>query len=159
MDKEIKRAERTEHAIKKILELKVSDIMRREVITLDAEDLLATAARTMVENKINGIVIMKDSVPWTVLNSWDLLHQSYLESFSDKMDYLRTPLSEFIDRPQLHSLPPSATLMEAARLVAEKHVKTIPVIENGKLQGVVSTYDLINSYNNIIILEKLGMDI
>lgn len=147
--------EKTLQAMEHLLTLTVADIMRRKVVTLDADDLLATAARRMIENKVNGLVVMKDSKPWTVISSWDLLHQSYLESFSDKMDYLKTPVKDFIAEPVLHSLPPTATLMDAARLISEKFVRTVPVIENNVLLGVFTTYDLVNTYNNIIVIERL----
>ncbi|RME89800.1 MAG: CBS domain-containing protein [Candidatus Hydrogenedentota bacterium] len=152
---ETAKIERTLHAVEHLLNLTVADIMRREVYTLDADDLLATAARKMIENKINGLVVMKNGKPWTVISSWDLLHLSYLESFSDHLDYLKTPIKEFIEEPVLHSLPPTASLMDAARLVAETNARTIPVIENDKLLGVFTTYDLINTYNNIIVIEKV----
>ncbi|MCX7633874.1 MAG: hypothetical protein N2Z22_11140, partial [Turneriella sp.] len=40
----------------RIRNTRVGDVMTRNVITLDAQDLLATAARTLIENKIHGPV-------------------------------------------------------------------------------------------------------
>ncbi len=130
---------------------RVGDVMNKKVITLDVSDLLATAARTLVENRINGVVILKEGKPYAVLSSWELLHQSYLESFSDKMDYLRTPLEQLIESPKLHFLKPTDSLDSAARLIIQHGQRTIPVIENEQLVGVISKTDLIKAYHKLLI--------
>lgn len=137
--------------LKRIKNLSVSGFMQRNVITLDANDLLATAARTFIENKINGIVIMKDEKPYSLLTSWDLLHQSYLESFSDKMDYLKTPLGDLIDNPILYQLKPSDSIEDVADTMARNKIKTIAIVENDELVGIVSITDLVKIYHHLIL--------
>lgn len=137
--------------LKRIKNLSVSGFMQRNVITLDVSDLLATAARTFIENKINGIIIMKDEKPYSMLTSWDLLHQSYLESFSDKMDYLKTPLGELIDNPVLYQLKPSDSIEDVADMMARKKIKTIAVVEGEELAGIVSITDVVKVYHHLIL--------
>lgn len=134
----------------RIRNTRVGDVMKRDVITLDAADLLATAARTLIENKIHGLVVMKDGKPWSVLSAFDLLHKSYVESFSDKMDYLRSTLDSLIDQPILHSLKPNDSLDSAARLFTVYGQRTIPVIEGDKLMGVITITDLIRAYGRLV---------
>lgn len=134
----------------RIRNTRVGDVMKRDVITLDATDLLATAARTLIENKIHGLVVMKDGKPWSVLSAFDLLHKSYVESFSDKMDYLRSTLDSLIDQPILHSLKPNDSLDSAARLFTVYGQRTIPVIEGDKLMGVITITDLIRAYGRLV---------
>lgn len=134
----------------RIRNTRVSDVMKRDVITLDATDLLATAARTLIENKIHGLVVMKDGKPWSVLSAFDLLHKSYVESFSDKMDYLRSTLESLIDQPILHSLKPNDSLDSAARLFTVYGQRTIPVIAGEKLEGVITITDLIRAYGRLV---------
>jgi len=140
--------------IKKIKNLQVKDFMQKNVITLDVEDLLATAARTFVENKINGLIIMRDGLPYSILSSWDLLHVSYVESFSDKMDYLRTPLGELIENPIMVSVAPSASLAQLATVAAKNTVRTIPIMEDKKLVGVISIMDLVKLYHQMLLDEN-----
>ena len=134
----------------RIRNTRVGDVMKRDVITLDAADLLATAARTLIENKIHGLVVMKDGKPWSVLSAFDLLHKSYVESFSDKMDYLRSTLDSLIDQPILHSLKPNDSLDSAARLFTVYGQRTIPVIEGDKLMGVITITDLVRAYGRLV---------
>jgi CBS domain-containing protein len=134
----------------RIRNTRVGDVMTRDVITLDATDLLATAARTLIENRIHGLIVMKDGKPWSVLSAFDLLHKSYVESFSDKMDYLRSTLESLIDKPILHSLKPSDSLDSAARLFTVYGQRTIPVIEGDKLVGVITITDLVRAYGRLV---------
>lgn len=136
--------------LSRIRNTRIGDVMVKDVITLDATDLLATAARTLIENKIHGVIVMKNGKPWSVLSAFDLLHKSYVESFSDKMDYLRSTLESLIEQPLLHSLKPSDSLDSAARLFTTYGQRTIPVIEGGKLVGVIAITDLIRSYGRLV---------
>lgn len=134
----------------RIRNTRVGDVMTRNVITLDAQDLLATAARTLIENKIHGLIVMKDGKPWSILSAFDLLHKSYVESFSDKMDYLRSTLESLIDKPVLHSLKPGDSLDSAARLFTVYGLRTIPVIEGEQLVGVITIADLVRAYGRLV---------
>jgi len=136
-----------------LLDLRLGDIMQTDLITLDADDLLATAARTLIENKLNGIVVLKNNRCFTVLNSWDLLHQSYLETFSDKMDYLKSSLEEMIDEPKFESLPSTATLANAVSVIARTNYRTIPIVDDGEVVGVVSLMDIIKTYDRLILTD------
>ena len=136
--------------LSKIRHTRVRDVMKKDVITLDASDLLATAARTLIENNIHGIIVMKDGKPWSVLSAFDLLHKSYIESFSDKMDYLRSSLESLIEKPLLHSLKPTDSLDSAARLFTTYGQRTIPVVEGETLVGVITITDLIRTYGKLV---------
>lgn len=136
--------------LSKIRYTRVGDVMTRDVITLDASDLLATAARTLIENRIHGLIIMKDGKPWSVLSAFDLLHKSYVESFSDKMDYLRSSLESLIENPIMHSLKPTDSLDSAARLFVTYGQRTIPVIDGTNLVGVIAITDLIRTYGKLV---------
>lgn len=93
---------------------------------------------------------MKDGAPWSVLSAFDLLHKSYIESFSDKMDYLRSSLLSLIEKPILYSLKSSDSLDSAARLFTTYGQRTIPVIDAGKLSGVITITDLIRAYGKLV---------
>jgi CBS domain-containing membrane protein len=136
--------------LSKVRHTRVGDVMKKDVITLDASDLLATAARTLIENNIHGLIIMKDGKPWSVLSAFDLLHKSYVESFSDKMDYLRSSLESLIEKPILHSLKPTDSLDSAARLFTTYGQRTIPVVEGDMLLGVITITDLVRTYGKLV---------
>lgn len=54
---------------------------------------------------------------------------------------LMPPVSRFMTR-QPWTLPKEATFTEALRLMHTKHIRHVPVLEDGKLLGIVSERDL-----------------
>lgn len=137
--------------LKTILDLTVNDEMQTDFITVDASDLLAKAARTMIEQRQNGLIVMKDGKLFSILSSWDLLHKSYLESFSDKMDYLKTPLEQVIENPVTVSLTPTSTLAEAVSIFASGNFRKLPVLDGEDLVGIFTITDLIKVYDRLIL--------
>ena len=137
--------------LKTLLDLTVSDEMQTDFITVDASDLLAKAARTMIEQRQNGLIVMKDGKLFSILSSWDLLHKSYLESFSDKMDYLKTPLEQVIENPVTVSLTPTSTLAEAVSIFASGNFRKLPVLDGEDLVGIFTITDLIKVYDRLIL--------
>ena len=137
--------------LKTLLDLKVNDEMQTDFITVDASDLLAKAARTMIEQRQNGLIVMKDGKLFSILSSWDLLHKSYLESFSDKMDYLKTPLEQVIENPVTVSLTPTSTLAEAVSIFASGNFRKLPVLDGEDLVGIFTITDLIKVYDRLIL--------
>ena len=137
--------------LKTLLDLRVNDEMQTDFITVDASDLLAKAARTMIEQRQNGLIVMKDGKLFSILSSWDLLHKSYLESFSDKMDYLKTPLEQVIENPVTVSLTPTSTLAEAVSIFASGNFHKLPVLDGEDLVGIFTVIDLIKVYDRLIL--------
>ena len=137
--------------LKTLLDLTVNDEMQTDFITVDASDLLAKAARTMIEQRQNGLIVMKDGKLFSILSSWDLLHKSYLESFSDKMDYLKTPLEQVIENPVTVSLTPTSTLAEAVSIFASGNFRKLPVLDGEDLVGIFTITDLIKVYDRLIL--------
>ena len=154
MSEELRKDPRLRKAVdglQSLLDLRVRDIMQTEVITLDVDDLLATAARTFIENRINGVVVMNGGRVYSVLSSWDLLHESYLETFSEKMDHLKAPLDDIIEDPKYEAVSPSTTLANAVSVIARTNYRTLPVTDNGELVGLISIMDIIKTYDRLIL--------
>jgi len=63
---------------------------------------------------------------------------------------------EMVEKTQepVLSVPPSKTVLDALKLMAEKDVRFLPVIENGTLAGVISERDCARR----VILGKLAAD-
>ena len=57
-------------------------------------------------------------------------------------------------REPVESVPPGMTVLEALQLMAEKNIRFLPVIENGKLAGVISERDCARR----VILGRLAAD-
>lgn len=144
--------------------LKAKDIMTTECITLTPETDIAVAAKTLLENKINGVPVMEDGNVVGILCQSDLVAQQKkvtLPSFFTLLDGV-FPLSSHdeLDKeikkisalkvgdamtPAPTFITPDTTIEDIATMMANEKLYTLPVIENNTLVGVVGKEDVLKT--------------
>lgn len=144
---------------------KVADVMTRDVITVTPETTLRELATILSEKHINGVPVVDDkgSVLGVVSES-DLVNQNkplhiptvfvILDSVIPMENPWRlqkefkrlaaTTVGDIYSKPAI-SVEPDTDLSEVARIMSERRLYTLPVIEGGKLVGVVGKADIIRS--------------
>lgn len=126
----------------------VSTIMTRDIITLDSTDKLDTAERIFKKHNIRHIPVIEGEKIIGMLSLTDLLRISFVDSaFSDESE-VETIVYNMFTIPQvmaknLKSVSQNTTIKEVAEILAEKEFHALPVVENDKLVGIVTTTDLI----------------
>jgi CBS domain-containing protein len=144
---------------------KVADVMTRDVITVTPETTLRELASILSEKHINGVPVVDDkgNVLGVVCES-DLVNQNkplhiptvfvILDSVIPMENPWRlqkefkrlaaTTVGDIYSQPAV-SISPDTDLSEVARIMSERRLYTLPVIEGGKLVGVVGKADIIRS--------------
>lgn len=144
---------------------KIADFMTRDVTTVTPETSLRDLARILSQNRINGVPVVDDEGDLIgVVCESDLvehnkpLHIPTVFVILDSMIPLGNPwqLEKDIKRitattvAEIYSHPPvtvspDTDLSEVARIMSERKIYTIPVVERGKLVGVVGKGDILRS--------------
>ena len=111
----------------------VADAMRHEFITVAPEDTLGEVAERMVEEKKGGAVVVMDYGRMIgILTERDLLRAiAYRVHTSDAR------VREWMTADPI-TVPPETTLDEASQLMLDKNFRHLPVVEGGRIVGVVS---------------------
>ena len=111
----------------------VADAMRQEFITVAPEDTLGEVAERMVEEKKGGAVVVMDYGRMIgILTERDLLRAiAYRVHTSDAR------VREWMTEDPI-TVPPETTLDEASQLMLDKNFRHLPVVEGGRIVGVVS---------------------
>ena len=111
----------------------VADAMRQEFITVAPEDTLGEVAERMVEEKKGGAVVVMDYGRMIgILTERDLLRAiAYRVHTSDAR------VREWMTEDPI-TVPPETTLDEASQLMLDKNFRHLPVVEGGRVVGVVS---------------------
>ena len=130
----------------KMLEAKVSDVMTRDVVTCDARDPAAAAARTCLENGFLGVLVMRDGTPLGTITVFDLLRLSYEDSLDIERNFLKVTVEQVIEGKEMVSVSSDAFLREALNLMIAKKVRSLPVIDDGKILGILSYVDMVRWY-------------
>ncbi|MBV8361488.1 MAG: universal stress protein [Deltaproteobacteria bacterium] len=114
----------------------VSTWMTRHPITAAPNEKLSAVHGKMLEGRFHSIPIVKDGVPVGIVTDHDI--HAYSGSLDD------TEASRAMSEP-LITVGPSTTLREAARLLRERKIGVLPVVEEGKLAGVITTTDILGA--------------
>ena len=116
----------------------VKDIMSRNVKTIGAGATVSDAARFMAKWKIGSLVILKGHSPVGIITEGDVSR-----TVARGADARRTPVT--IGKKKLVSVPPGERVEVAAKKMAEAGIKKLPVMEDGKLVGIITQTDIVNS--------------
>jgi len=137
----------------------VSDLMKYDVTAVAPESTLADAARIMISRHVSGLPVLERERLVGVVTEGDLLRRieiatdgkkhSVLASFflPGKLanEFVRTHgryVRDVMTAPVI-SVEPGTPLAEAAGIMAEHHIKRLPVVAEGKLAGIISRTDLL----------------
>lgn len=139
--------------------MKVRDLMTTDPITTTPDTTLKEAARLMVKHKVSGLPVLVAGKVVGIVTEGDFLRQEasrdqpYRFSLLDALfgdEPAGPPAAERVGEvmtEQVLTVPPEATLSEAARIMANRRVKRLPVVApDGSLLGVISRADVVNAF-------------
>ncbi len=127
----------------------VSSIMTANVITLNHTDNLDTADRLFKSKNIRHIPVVSGDAIIGMLSYTDLLRISFADGAYEEESNVETVVYNMFTIEQvmaknLVSVSSNTTIKEAAEILAKKEFHALPVVDDGKLAGILTTTDLIN---------------
>lgn len=127
----------------------VSAIMTKKVITLNNADNLETAELLFKKHRIRHIPVVSGEEIIGMLSYTDLLRISFADAVDDDEESVETMVYNMFTIGQvmaknLISVPSTATIKQVAEILADREFHAIPVVDDGRLVGIVTTTDLIN---------------
>ena len=143
--------------------LTARDVMTREVFTIGPEASVEDLARLLEERRISGVPVLDArSVLVGVVTQSDLVQRSrdldlppalnildlhlFLETpshFQKRLEKLLGNKVKDVMTENPVTVAPDTPVNEIARLMSAKGVHTLPVLDSGKLVGIVGKLDLI----------------
>ena len=138
--------------------MQAQDVMTTAVATILAEAPVQEAAKLMLERRISALPVMDSKGRLTgIVSEGDLVRRAelatdaprswWLQVFAGNAarDYLKTHGAAVRDvmTSSVVSVRRTTALHEVARLLEKHRIKRVPVIEAGRLVGIVSRADLV----------------
>lgn len=126
----------------------ISAIMTTNVVTLNLTDSLETAERLFKKHKIRHIPVVNGATIKGMLSYTDLLRISFVDGLEDEGDNVDTVIYDMFTIYQvmtknLTTVSTDATIKDVAEILASNEFHALPVVNEGKLVGIVTTTDLI----------------
>jgi CBS domain-containing protein len=147
-------------------ELMVADIMDSDIVAASPDDDVETLIKLLREHELPGVPVVEDGDLVGIVTDGDLILRSddadlhlphYLELFGGVVfleplkhleDKLRkafaTKVSDMMTRDVL-TIAPTATVREAARKISSSGHNRLPVVDDGRLVGVVTRVDCLDA--------------
>lgn len=137
--------------------MKVSDRMSRDVITVQADDPIREAVDLVEQRQLRRFPVMKGDDLVGIVTDRDLRNATASSVILTEKKFhdflLDTVKVESVMSANPSTVTPDSDLKDAARLILELNVGGLPVVEGGRLVGIITETDLINT-----LLEKLPDD-
>ena len=145
--------------------LKVKDIMTKEVISVSPDTGIVNAAKILLENRINGmpvidafgrlvgiicqsdLVAQQKGIPipsvFTLLESFiPLTSMKRIDKEMEKIAALTVKEAMTLEPVTVN---PETEIEEVAKLMVDKKFHTLPVVDGGKVVGIVGKEDVLKT--------------
>jgi CBS domain-containing protein len=123
-----------------LLSLQVKDVMVTSLITIDASASVKQAAELMDKHDIGCLIVINYGNPVGIITERDMMRRVLLQ----KAEPSKTEVGNIMSAP-LITAQPQTDIRDAVRLMNERRIKKLPVIDNGQLVGLVSLTDIMRS--------------
>lgn len=150
--------------------MKVSDIMTKDVLYFYEDESIFDAITQMTEKNISGAPVLNrkgelvgiisttdiveflnielDLKPKNMRSVWSLILYSLkklaeIEKIKHVKDLMKMTKVKDLMSKDVYAISPNTTILEAAEMMNEKDVSRLPVIDNGKLVGIVTKGDIV----------------
>jgi len=114
----------------------VAHWMTAHPFTISPEEPLTAACAQMQQHKVRGLPVVEGGKLLGIVTDRDVrTHLKYLESTTARQAMSMEALT----------VAPNTSIWDAARLLRERKVGALPVLEEGRIVGIISTSDLLEA--------------
>lgn len=115
----------------------LSSIMTRNVITVGPDDKLSSARDIFMKNKVHHLPVVRGTKLMGILTTYDLFKYVRRDS-----DYENTFVKDVMTK-HVATLEPEDKVGSAAELFLENRFHAVPIVKEGELKGIVTSFDVI----------------
>ena len=123
---------------------KVQDIMRRDIVHVDIDSYVIEAANKMAETGITYVLVMDKDRVAGIFTEKDLIRKVT----SQVKNPLKTKIIDVMT-PSVMTVDPETTVTEANRIQKSMSIRELPVMDDGKLVGIVTENDILEAVESI----------
>jgi CBS domain-containing protein len=112
-------------------------VMTSEVVTVGPDEPVEAAIRAMLDHDIGAVVVARDGEPLGLFTERDVTRRVL-----DGEDLLHRSVSEVMSAPAVTAAA-DTEVVEIFKLMNDRRIRRLPIVEDGKLVGIVTERDLL----------------
>ncbi len=120
--------------------LGVDEFMTRDIVSVSEDETIAGVAGIMGEKRIGSVIVNREGKPSGIFTERDLLSKFLIQGKT-----LDTPVGTASSFP-IKTAPAGISIHEAAKVMAEQHVRRLPLMKKKQLTGIITARDLVEAY-------------
>ena len=115
----------------------VKEIMNNSIVSVDSSVTATNAAKMMEDTGVGAVIVLENNLPVGIITDRDLAIKITAHSYP-----IDTPVRRIMSSP-LISIDPNSDLWAASDLMSTRNVRKLPVIDDDKVVGILTSSDLI----------------
>jgi predicted transcriptional regulator len=127
----------------KLADRKVKEIMNAEIKTCSPQDSVTKVWDAMLDSDFTGMPVLDEKgKPLGMITRFDILKTGGARIGKDTKDVMK--VEKLMSTP-LFSIDPEASLRDAAKVMLDRDIGRISVVDDGKLVGIIDRFDVIKA--------------
>lgn len=110
----------------------------RTLVTVSPDDAVFDALRVMAENDVGAVLVLQGEQLVGIFSERDYARKIILHGRASKETVVREIMSD-----KVLYVTPERSIDECMAIMTEKHFRHLPVMEDGKVTGIVSIGDVV----------------
>jgi CBS domain-containing protein len=132
----------------------VKNIMTREVITINFHRNIMDAAKLMTTNQISSLIVEKDHETVGIISERDFVRKVC----SKDLRASKILVSEIMSNISITAEPDTPLEVAVQRMINHR-IRRLPVLEKGKIVGIVTVTDLAKELRKVVLQEGVLYDL
>lgn len=128
----------------------VEEYMSKKIVTAPSDMSVGAAARSMINNGFRRLPVLRDNVLIGIITASDIMRFLGSGDIFDRLvtgnarEVFQVPVSTLVKRDIIFTKS-DIDLGEAANVMLDKNVGSLPVLEDGELKGIITERDFIRA--------------
>ncbi|MGH9980503.1 MAG: CBS domain-containing protein [Nitrososphaeraceae archaeon] len=127
----------------------VRDIMIKDLLTISENETALKAAQLMTEKGVSSIIVLSDDQPIGIVTEKDFIKKICLKELKLSSVKVGNMMSKIRT-----SATPDTPIDVAVQRMMNNRIRRLPIVENGKVVGIITVTDLARHLRTILLLNN-----
>jgi len=120
--------------------VRISEVMNTSIVSVDSSITATDAAKMMEDTDVGAVIVFENGIPAGIVTDRDFAIKITAHSYP-----IDTPIRRIMSSP-LISIDSNSDLWTASDLMSTRKVRKLPVIDNDKVVGILTSSDIVNHF-------------
>ena len=120
--------------------VRIHEVMNTSIVSVDSSITATDAAKMMEDTDVGAVIVFENGIPAGIVTDRDFAIKITAHSYP-----IDTPIRRIMSSP-LISIDSESDLWTASDLMSTRKVRKLPVIDNDKVVGILTSSDIVNHF-------------